>query len=151
MFEQLFNLRAAVRFHRSAPLAHEREKFLLYLHQCGSCRTSLRSFAALLIQIVRFLRLKKLRDVKESEIENAARKWFKYRRPKIGPGPGPCTKPYFKWLAKRWLRFHGRLIPAPPPRVLLNVRFSTAFSARRLVGQPLSLPQPTPQKRSGWG
>src|SRR6516165_2092243 len=115
MFEKLFSHSPTLRLHRQARLVQEREQFLLYLHQSGLCRTSLRCFAPLLNQIVRFLLLKELRDVKESEIESAARKWFKCRRPKRGGGPGHCTKPYFKWLAKRWLRFHGRLIHTPPP------------------------------------
>jgi len=64
MFETLFTFRPAVQMHRAAPLAQEREEFLLYLNQRGVCPTSLRSFAALLNQIVRFLRLMKLRDVR---------------------------------------------------------------------------------------
>jgi hypothetical protein len=61
-FEELFNPLSAVRKHRTAPLAQEREEF--------------RGFAALLNQIVRFLQLEKLGSVGESEIESAARKWF---------------------------------------------------------------------------
>jgi len=91
MFEQLFSHSSTVRLHREAPMAQEREAFLLYLHERGICRTSLRTFAALLNQIVRFLRLKTLRDVKDCEIESAARKWAKSRHPKRGRGPGPCT------------------------------------------------------------
>src|SRR6266403_2555167 len=116
MFEKLFTFRSAVQMHRAAPLAREREEFLSYLHRRGVCRGSLRSFAALLNQIVRFLQLKKLRDVRELEIENAAQKWFKCRRAMRGRTVGPYSEPHFKWLAKRWLRFHGRFIPSPPPR-----------------------------------
>ena len=116
MFEKLFNLPSAVREHQIAPLAQEREEFLSYLHQRGVCRDSLRGFAALLNQIVRFLRLEKLRGVRESEIENAARKWFRRRRTMQGRSAGPHSEPHFKWFAKRWLRFHGRFIPNPPPR-----------------------------------
>ena len=116
IFEKLFNLPSAVREHQTAPLAQEREEFLTYLHQRGACRDSLRNFAALLNQIVRFLQLKKLRGVRESEIESAARKWFRRRRTTQGRSAGAHSEPHFKWFAKRWLRFHGRFIPTPPPR-----------------------------------
>lgn len=114
-FEKLFTLPSAVREHQTAPLAQEREEFLSYLHQRGVCRNSLRSFAALLNHIVRFLQLEKLRGVRESEIERAARKWFRHRRTTPGRSAGPHSEPHFKWFAKRWLRFHDRLIPTPPP------------------------------------
>jgi integrase/recombinase XerD len=116
MFETLFNYASAVREHQRAPLAAERGEFLLYLHRRGVCRNSLRGFAALLRQIVRFLKLEKLRSVKESEIEDAAREWFRHRRTAQGRPAGPCSEPHFKWFAKRWLRFHGSFIPAPIPR-----------------------------------
>jgi site-specific recombinase XerD len=115
MFEKLFNLPTAVREHQTAPLALEREEFLSYLHQRGVCRDSLRGFAALLKQIVRFLQLKKLRGVRESEIESAAREWFRHRRTTRGRSAGPHSEPHFKWFAKRWLRFHGRFIPSSRP------------------------------------
>jgi hypothetical protein len=47
MFEKLFTFPSAVRAHRAAPLAQEREEFLLHLHQRGVCEDSLRNFAAL--------------------------------------------------------------------------------------------------------
>jgi site-specific recombinase XerD len=115
MFEKLFTFPSAVRAHRAAPLAQEREKFLLYLHQRGVCDASLRGFAALLKQIVRFLKLKELRDVGQSEIEPAAQSWFRCRRTTARRRAGPCSEPHFKWIAKRWLSFHGRYIPSPPP------------------------------------
>src|SRR5258705_6763372 len=116
MFEKLFNLPSAVREHQTAPLAQEREEFLSYLHQRGVCRDSLRGFAALLNQIVRFLQLEKLRGVRESEIERAGQKWLRCRHRIRGSRVGPHSEPHFKWLAKRWLQFHGRFIPSPPPR-----------------------------------
>ena len=33
-----------------------------------------------------------------------------------GQRTGAVHQPYFKWFAKRWLRFHGKWIPTPPPR-----------------------------------
>ncbi len=115
MFEKLFNLPSTVRQHETAPLAQEREEFLSYLHQRGVSRHNLGGFAALLNQIVRLLQLEKLRDVRESEIESAARKWFRGHTMQ-GRAAGPYTEPRFKWFAKRWLRFHGRFIPTLPPK-----------------------------------
>src|SRR6267378_3184521 len=110
MFEQLFTLPAIVRRHRNAPLAQEREEFLLHLHQRGTGRSNLRIYASLLIHIVSLLGLKKLRDVRPAEIRNAARSWDRYRGRRGGRGVGPCSAPLFAWIAKRWLRFFGMLI-----------------------------------------
>jgi hypothetical protein len=106
-----------VRRHREAPLAQEREEFLLHLHQKGTGRSNLRTYASLLIHIVSLLRLKKLREVRPTEIGIAARSWDRYQGRRGGRGAGPCPAPLFAWIAERWLRFHGKLLLASRPRL----------------------------------
>lgn len=117
MFETLFKMPAAIERHRAAPLALAREKFLENLHrQGGTSRANLIGYAAVLIQIVRFLGLQEIRNVKLKEIRNAARKWASYRGRHRHIDAGHCSEPYFTWVAKRWLRFHGHLVLPSRPR-----------------------------------
>lgn len=116
MFETIFSLRSA-HTHRLAPLFPEREEFLVYLQRRGTGRNCLRIYASRLNQIVRFLKLKRLRRVRPCEIKNAARRWANYRGEYRHVSAGPWSAPTFVWLAKRWLRFHGKL--ASPCRKLV--------------------------------
>ena len=109
MFETVFSVRAA-QIHRLAPLLREREEFLTYLQRRGTGRGCLRIYASRLNQIVRFLKLKKIRRVRPSEIKNAARRWANYRGKYRHVSAGPWSEPSFVWLAQRWLRFHGKLV-----------------------------------------
>jgi integrase/recombinase XerD len=109
MFETLFNPQSADR-HRLAPLFREREEFLAHLQHRGNGRDSLRAYASQLNQIVRFLKLKKMRRVRPSEIKIAARRWANYLGPHRHILGGPWSEPRFTVLARKWLRFHGKLV-----------------------------------------
>ena len=109
MFETVFNERAA-HGHRLMPLVREREEFLTHLQRRGTGRSCLRVYASRLNQIVRFLKLKRLRRVRPIEIKNAARRWASYRGEHRHISAGPWSEPSFVWLARRWLRFHGKLV-----------------------------------------
>lgn len=110
VFERLFTLPAVVRRHREAPLAHEREEFLFHLHQRGTGRSNLRSYAGLLNRIVCVLGLKQLRCVRPIEIRDAAKRWVRNGARYGGRFAGRCSEPRFVWIAKRWLRFHKKLL-----------------------------------------
>jgi integrase/recombinase XerD len=109
MFETVFTRKGAER-HRRAPLLREREAFLAYLQRRGTGRSCLKIYSSRLNQIVRFLKLKKLRRVRMSEIKAAARRWASYRGQYRHSPAGPYSEPSFVWLARRWLKFHGKLI-----------------------------------------
>jgi integrase/recombinase XerD len=109
IFESLFTPEGADK-HVSAPLPWAREQFLLHLHCRGTGRTSLRMYASALNQIVRFLGLKTLRRVRVQEIEDAAHRWAIYRGPDRAQPAGPWSRPCFVRLAKRWLKFYGKLV-----------------------------------------
>lgn len=109
VFETIFTLPGAHK-HRLAPLFREREEFLAYLQGRGTGRSCLRVYSSRLNQVIRFLKLKRMRPVRPSEIAIAARLWAKYQgRFRCLPA-GPCSEPTFTWLANRWLRFHGKLV-----------------------------------------
>jgi integrase/recombinase XerD len=109
VFESIFTPEAVDR-HVSAPLPWAREQFLAHLQRRGTGRYTLRIYAAALNQIVRFLELKRLRRVRVIEIESAARRWANYKGEHRRQPAGPWSEPCFVWLAKRWLKFHGKLV-----------------------------------------
>jgi integrase len=109
VFESIFAPEAVDR-HVSAPLPWAREQFLAHLQRRGTGRTTLRMYASALNQIVRFLELKRLRRVRVSEIESAARRWASYAGEHRCQPAGPWSEPRFVWIAKRWLKFHGKLV-----------------------------------------
>jgi integrase/recombinase XerD len=100
--------------HRAAPMARERELFLAWLHRGGNGLGNLRITACYLLQIVRFLRLRAPRDVAQDEVLRAAKSWATYRGPNRRHPPGHYSEVLFARIARRWLRFHGRLLPRPP-------------------------------------
>lgn len=114
MFESCIALPSALVRHRSAPLAEERERFLAHLQSCGTGRGNLRTAAAYLLQIVRVLRLRKLREVTPEEIQRAAKRWANQRSRYSQHRAGSWSVAYFGWIARRWLRFEGRLKPPRP-------------------------------------
>jgi integrase/recombinase XerD len=109
MFETLYDPQFAHK-HRLAPLLREREEFLAHLQRRGNGRDSLRTYASRLNQIVRFLKLKRMRRVRPSEIKLAGRRWANYRGPHRHFLGGPASEPRFTLLARKWLRFHGKLV-----------------------------------------
>ncbi len=66
--------------HRQAPLLKERVSFLNHLQQRGTSRKAPRNLSAELLQVVRLLKLTKMRDVSLEEIERAARCWARQQR-----------------------------------------------------------------------
>ena len=83
---------------------------MAHLQRRGNGRDSLRAYASQLNQIVRFLKLKKMRRVRPSEIKIAARRWANYLGPHRHILGGPWSEPRFTVLARKWLRFHGKLV-----------------------------------------
>src|SRR5437667_7519303 len=65
----------ALALHLAAPLLEERERFLQYLHREGATQCALKRVAQGLIQTIRTLRLKTLRDVQVEEVTLASARW----------------------------------------------------------------------------
>ena len=104
---------ARARF-RAAHCLEEREQYLYHLMRQGYGHDYLRSISGSMLQVVRFLGLTTLRSVGLDEIEKAGRAWAAYRGPdrrgRAGNSPGRLP-----FVAKNWLRFHGRLTAPPMP------------------------------------
>lgn len=79
VFDKYFSLPAALARHRSAPLARERELFLMNLEAGGTCRQTIRIVACYLLQVIHILGLRRLRDVTLEEVDQAADRWNKLR------------------------------------------------------------------------
>ena len=70
MFEEIFFPRTAERY-RAAPLAEQRERYLVHLKEVGTKRSVLRTNANNQLSLVRLLKLKEGRRVRLSQIEHA--------------------------------------------------------------------------------
>jgi site-specific recombinase XerD len=109
-FEELMTEPIAIVRHRSEPLLKEREAFLRYLRDtCGTGLGNIRTTACYLLQIVRLLRLRQLRDVTPQEIEGVASRWIKRRHVYHNCRGGIHAQRHFAWTARRWFRFLGNL------------------------------------------
>jgi hypothetical protein len=113
MFEKIVIKPFFLSRHRAAPLARERELFLAWLHRGGNGLGNLRIAACYLLQIVRFLKLKAPRDVAQDEVLRAAKSWATDRSQGSRHSPGFYSEVLFARIARRWLRFQGRLLPQP--------------------------------------
>jgi integrase/recombinase XerD len=68
-----------------------------------------------LIAVIRFLRMEELREVSLEEIKLAAGAWAAEERSNPRARSYAKSASYFIFVAKKWLRFHGKLkIPSPP-------------------------------------
>jgi integrase/recombinase XerD len=109
VFDKYFSLPAALARHRSAPLAREREQFLAHLEAGGTGRQTIRIGACYLLQVVRILGLRRLRDVTLEEVEQAASSWNVLRNKDSQYTAGKLGVECFARFARRFLRFHERL------------------------------------------
>ena len=101
--------------HEQAPLLPEREAFIDHLLQQGTSLKAVRGVAWQLLNVIRLLRLTRLRDVRIDEIEEAAQQWTRERRSNPNVHSYKHSEIYFIYVAKKWLRFAGVLkVPAIP-------------------------------------
>ncbi len=109
MFDRYFERPKAIARHRSAPLSRERERFLAHLEAGGTRRESIRIAACYLLQVIRLLRLRRLRDVTLGEVKHASERWNKIRNQDKQYKGGQMGVDCFAQTARRFLRFLGRL------------------------------------------
>jgi site-specific recombinase XerD len=116
MLETLLERPFFLNRHQTAPLLKEREVFLTQLQQQGTSRKALRNLSGELLQVVRLLKLTEMRDVSLEEIQRAARCWARRQRANPKAHSYGNSASSFIYVAKKWLRFHGRLkLPKAPP------------------------------------
>jgi len=116
--------------HRNAPCLVERERYLAYLFEIGTRRECVRNAAAMLLHIVRLLKIDSPRPVGLDEIVMGSKLWIN------DPDPHrPRQHPYsFQRVAVNWLRFQGLLLAGPqpaPPFGNLLPEFLTAMRLQR--------------------
>jgi N-6 DNA methylase len=115
MIENIFQLKWVVARHKNAPLLKEREQFLAHCHQQGTSHKALHNMAPELISVIRLLRMEELREVSLDEIKQAAEEWAEEQRSNPKARSYAKSAAYFVYVAKKWLRFHGKLrMPCPP-------------------------------------
>jgi hypothetical protein len=114
MFDQLFTRPCAVTRHRDGPLLEERIRYLAYLSELGMRRIDLQSMAHFLLVIAQFLRLAERPGevISREEIWQKALLWAQHAGPRKVPG-SRRARTLFSRFAIAWLRYLGRLQPAP--------------------------------------
>ena len=116
MIESIFQLKWVVLRHQQAPLLKEREQFLAHCQQQGTSHKALHNLAPELIAVIRFLRMEEIREVSLEEIKLAAEAWAAEQRSNPRARSYAKSASYFIFVAKKWLRFHGKLKMPSPPR-----------------------------------
>ena len=110
MFENFFQLPAALSRHQNAPFARERWRYILHCAQQGYAANTIRVIAADLLWVAwklnRFPELK----VTLQQIDTAAKNWSERERSSGHKLNTKWTRIRFVRLAKKWLRFLGCLI-----------------------------------------
>lgn len=115
MMEGILRTHPALKRHCDVPLVEEREQFLRHLLRQGSSLPAVRTVAVHLLHVVRVMRLKTMREIRLTEVQEAAKRWAYYRGPHRMRLAGRYSTTFFVYVAKKWLRFHGKLkMPALP-------------------------------------
>jgi integrase/recombinase XerD len=114
MFNQLFSHPRALERHTTAPLAEERLRYLSHCAELGANRDTLRQLAQAQLAVIEQLGLTANGKISSERIEAAADRWVVRQRRK----GKDCRRTRIRFLsvARRWLRFLGRLevLEIPP-------------------------------------
>lgn len=95
--------------HQELPLLKEREAFLKHLRDQGTSHAALRSISWQMLNVMDQLHLKRMRAVSIEEIKEAAEHWKTQQRSNPRARSYERTAVYFTYVAKKWLRFAGKL------------------------------------------
>jgi integrase/recombinase XerD len=127
-----------------APLLREREAFLEHLLQQGTSVAAARGVSWQLLNVIRLLKLTRLRGVWIDEIEEAAKKWIRQQRSNPNIRSYKHSGSYFTYVAKKWLRFAGVLKRSALPRM----RFADEIvDFARWMREEMGLSMPTVRSR----
>jgi site-specific recombinase XerD len=107
-FEVIFSFKSSQERHRQAPLAEAREKFLAHMLAQGTSIRRMRSIAAMLLHIIRIMKLDQVRVVEIIEVHEGAIKWAADTDFRTKNGHAKTLKA-FTYLAIKWLRFSKML------------------------------------------
>lgn len=109
MFESILKRPSALARHRRAPLLEERTCFLEHLLKQGTSRKCVRAVAARLLHVIELLKLGKSGNVTIECVHVAADRWAQQQRRHLQLGRTQYSRAHFFFVAKKWLRFLGRL------------------------------------------
>src|SRR5580692_8236237 len=100
-----------------APLLRERTTFLEHLLKQGTSLAAARGVSWQLLNVMRLLKLARLRDVWIDEIQEAAERWTRQQRSNPNIRSYKHSGSYFTYVAKKWLHFAGVLKRPAIPRM----------------------------------
>jgi integrase/recombinase XerD len=108
MFEEIFFPRTAQKY-RAAPLAEQRERYLVHLRETGARRATLRKRANDQLSLVCLLKLKEGSKVRLSQIEAVTAVWSQPKARRCDRSASPEARTRFVNRGIQWLRFLGWL------------------------------------------
>ena len=109
MFEEILRYHYHIERYRTAPLAQERAQYLAYLKAEGQSESRLRQINYLLLAIATTLSIPQQQSVNSVEIDAAANTWISGMARSTNRKSIHEYTVAFVCLAKKWLRFWGRL------------------------------------------
>ena len=108
MLETLFAFESSRRQQQEAPLYKERYELLQAKSEKGTPAGTLRRLAAMLLQVVRFTEVEKMRLIDQSEIVRAGARWSEQTEYRNRNGQRNAPE-YFIYVATMFFSFHGAL------------------------------------------
>lgn len=108
MFEQIFRRRWHIERHRSGPHAEERVRYLIHIQEQGCTPRELHRVAGLLLYVARHVDISQ-EGITTAQLDAAAEAWLGCRHPRWMASGREYGKQSFLCVARRWLRFLGRL------------------------------------------
>jgi len=108
MFEEIIFPKTAEKY-RAAPLAEQRERYLVHLEGLGSTRSTLRKCASDQLSLVRLLNLQEEDRVSSHRLDAAATNWSRPKGRRCSRSASPKARVRFVGRGIEWLRFLGWL------------------------------------------
>jgi hypothetical protein len=116
MFESLYRYSRVLARHLDGPAAEERDRYVEHCAAGGAARESLLHLASELLVVAQHLNINGTCAISTEEITTAADRWVRRQRRRGRISAARYSRQRFVQVATDWLRFLGRLEPAPATR-----------------------------------
>jgi len=113
MFESLYRYSRVLARHLDGPAAEERDRYVEHCAAGGAARESVLHLASELLVVAQRLDINGTRAISTEEIATAAARWVRHQRRRGRISTARYSRQRFVQVATDWLRFLGRLEPAP--------------------------------------
>jgi hypothetical protein len=113
MLESLYRYSRVLARHLDEPAAEERDRYVEHCAAGGAARESVLHLASELLVVAQRVDINATRAISTEEIATAADRWVRHQRRRGRISTARYSRQRFVQVATDWLRFLGRLEPAP--------------------------------------